>query len=118
MTTLAPPLTAERIDEIARQRVRRGAAWLDDHGPDGWRDFIDLRTLDVDDAENCVLGQVFRFDAREAGVLNGYLYVTVFDRVDPHGEVGGKLASWTYNRGFMALSDYDETMAAWRDYLS
>lgn len=38
-------------------RVARGVALLDERGPQGWRDKIDLDRLDI--IYNCVLDQVF-----------------------------------------------------------
>lgn len=41
------------------ERVLRGAAALDLHGPSDWRDRVDVSVLDVAHSELCVLGQVF-----------------------------------------------------------
>lgn len=41
------------------RRVRRGIDLLDEYGPSGWRDRIDLSTLDLGDPEYCVIGHVF-----------------------------------------------------------
>ena len=38
--------------------VRRGIAWLNENKPD-WRDRINLETLDLSRADNCVLGHVY-----------------------------------------------------------
>jgi hypothetical protein len=43
-------------DTIAA-RVAAGAAWLDKETPDWWH-FIDLGKLQIDDCEQCVLGQL------------------------------------------------------------
>src|SRR4051794_29574206 len=39
-------------------RVAAGAAWLDLHRP-GWIGLVDVDLLQLDDPEECVLGQVF-----------------------------------------------------------
>lgn len=39
--------------------VQRGVALLDAKGPPGWRDRIDLDTLDIGSLTLCVLGQVY-----------------------------------------------------------
>lgn len=41
----------------AADRVAAGIGWLNRHHP-GWRNLIDPALLDLDDACNCVLGQV------------------------------------------------------------
>jgi hypothetical protein len=41
------------------ERVALGVAWLDNVVPD-WRVRVDPGSLDLDDPERCVLGQVFR----------------------------------------------------------
>ena len=46
-----------RLEYIAR--ASDGADLLDVHGPDGWRDKIDLSALDMKDVRFCVLGQVY-----------------------------------------------------------
>ncbi len=40
------------------QRVEAGAAWLDQHRPDWWRE-VDTDTLDIDDCHRCPLGQLW-----------------------------------------------------------
>ena len=42
----------------ALERARRGAALLDEKRP-GWREDVDLRSLDQASCSRCVLGQVF-----------------------------------------------------------
>lgn len=51
--------TQKRIDAEVLERVKTGLAWLEEtHGP-GWEDKIDLDTLDLRDANHCVIGQVY-----------------------------------------------------------
>lgn len=45
------------VSPVASERVQAGATWLDDKVP-GWHNMIDIRTLDVEDADNCILGQL------------------------------------------------------------
>jgi hypothetical protein len=42
------------------ENVKRGAVLLDQERP-GWRDEIDLATLDLSDGCSCILGQVFGY---------------------------------------------------------
>ncbi len=43
----------------ADQAVANGAKYLDEFGPEGWRDKIDLATLDVRRLRSCPLGQLY-----------------------------------------------------------
>lgn len=43
---------------IIEQRVSNGVALLDEHKP-GWRDLVNVYTLDMESTESCILGQVF-----------------------------------------------------------
>lgn len=54
------PLESHKPDRTAEyaERVRKGAALLDDVAP-GWREKIDLSTLDIGDYQQCVLGQLY-----------------------------------------------------------
>jgi hypothetical protein len=45
-------------DELLRERVERGAEYLDEDWPD-WPERIDLETLDLNGGDRCVLGQLF-----------------------------------------------------------
>ena len=45
-------------DELLRERVGRGAVYLDNDIPD-WAERIDISTLDLTGGDHCVLGQVF-----------------------------------------------------------
>lgn len=40
-------------------RVQKGMAFLDEYGPDDWRNAIDLDSLDLREATSCVLGQLY-----------------------------------------------------------
>ncbi len=39
--------------------VGRGIELLDRHGPEGWRQLLDLERLDLSQPEDCVLGQLY-----------------------------------------------------------
>lgn len=41
------------------ERVDAGIALLDERGPEGWDDKINLATLNIANARDCVLGQVY-----------------------------------------------------------
>ena len=49
---------------IFTERVAKGAALLDEKRP-GWVDRIDLDTLDIDNCEDCVLGQAFEAEVHD-----------------------------------------------------
>jgi len=55
-------LPVDPMDEPVSVRVARGVALLDELGPDGWRDRVDLSTLNLMSTEDCVLGQVYGTD--------------------------------------------------------
>jgi hypothetical protein len=59
-----------------QERVVRGTQWLD-HVRPGWRDSLELGTLDLSNGGQCVLGQVFSEEAAaHAGRrMCGYTYV-------------------------------------------
>lgn len=42
-----------------QERARRGAAFLDEHRTDHWRERIDLDKLDIGNECTCVLGQLY-----------------------------------------------------------
>lgn len=58
-------MTKETSMSSIQERVAKGAAWLDEVRP-GWRDAINLDTLDICDGHHCVCGQVFAADALSA----------------------------------------------------
>lgn len=49
--------------ELARERVARGAAWLESVKGKAWVNSIDLYTLNLRSARYCVLGQMFNNEA-------------------------------------------------------
>ena len=54
-------------------RVERGIAFLDEHAEPGWRERIDLSTLDLVNCRACVLGQLYgtyhrALDSRKLGL--------------------------------------------------
>lgn len=63
------------LDTPIEDRVSAGIDWLNENGPAGWWDRIDFDTLNLEDGDECVLGQVFAAAAAEAGSVNGYAYV-------------------------------------------
>lgn len=46
------------LETAMRERVEKGAAFLDKHYP-GWWEHIDLGTLEISSCTTCVLGQVY-----------------------------------------------------------
>lgn len=114
----------------AHAAVERGAAWLDEHCAD-WFKEIDLSQLNLSDPEVCVLGQTARclldeeptFD-RYGKVLDFYAENTTRDRV------GGSRQKWASSRGFdieyadvkqwrlgMHPARYEMLTIAWRLYI-
>jgi hypothetical protein len=92
-----------------RERVERGAAWLDEVKPE-WRTLIDAEILRMYSPQFCVLGQVFSVEAHEAGLSNGYSYAF---HVAP--EVS---ARWVIDHGFESSGeDYSTLRAAWLGFL-
>jgi len=66
----------KRIDQItlanARERVRRGAQYLDEHDPDWYRS-VNPESLELSDGSHCVLGQLhgdFRLGLGRAHMIN------------------------------------------------
>jgi hypothetical protein len=66
----------KRIEQItlenARERVRRGARYLDEHHPD-WHRSIDAESLELSDGSHCVLGQLhgdFRLGLGRSQMIN------------------------------------------------
>lgn len=55
------------------EQIALGAAWLDEHKP-GWERLIDPQMLDMHNTCKCVLGQVFKKEAEQANVVDGFDY--------------------------------------------
>lgn len=49
----------EPNQEAMESAVQAGIAWLDEHGPEDWRSLVNVRILDINSTQYCVLGQVF-----------------------------------------------------------
>jgi hypothetical protein len=63
--------TRQITEENVRERVRRGAEYLDDMDP-GWHRRVDADTLGLEDGQHCVLGQLhgdFRLGLGRSQVL-------------------------------------------------
>lgn len=105
------PTTTSTAPRPAADRVADGAAWLDLHQP-GWTALVDVDLLQLDDPEECVLGQVFG-DYRRVDLLTlgeaieyGFESFEVFD-VEPGG-----------GADYQALdADYDALEDAWQDLI-
>lgn len=59
MVEIAEGLPENPMDEPVADRVARGVALLDEWGPAGWRERVDLDTLDMAWGTTCVIGQVY-----------------------------------------------------------
>lgn len=104
--------------------VARGIAWLDEEVP-GWRDRINLGTLNVGELRNCVLGQVFGAEAEAEGASDGFMYVASGAWERRHypertsAEVVTGSGSWARTHGFdISFADYEELTAEWREVLA
>ena len=103
-----------------QERVRRGAKLLDSR-PEltGWRDRIDLTTLDLGSASHCVLGQVYLDAATKEAAERGFPF---YGCAYFHGEDALGLATYAdvVAHGFNFV-DYDDDLPildeAWRTYL-
>lgn len=103
-----------------RERVERGAAWLNRTKP-GWRDLIDLDTLNLAYGDSCVLGQVFADEADESDgmVSDGFDYAIEY--LAP-----AQGTNWASGHGFDQSIDftagaslnYAPLTDAWKRYLN
>lgn len=119
MQTLDPPVIAPAhpfIQEL-RERARNGATLLDERRP-GWRERINLRTLDIGCGENCVVAQEYGDwpDGKRE------LYGTIDDRrAIAHGFVVGpgdlSATSIALGRAVRLEDAYELLNAAWREEL-
>lgn len=95
-------LTIEAPTKVqAPPEIRRGVEILDERGPEGWRERIDLDRLNIAQARDCILGQCFGMyaDGREAMNLT-------------HAEVR--------DCGFVPTFSHSSSdlTASWHDYLA
>lgn len=101
-------MSEAREPEFFEDRVRRGAAWMDENAPMNWRDKVNLQTFVMTSPCMCVLGQVF-----------GNYWDVAGDR---------KPVGWAINHGFMLDDDpnlsvddaeleWDNLERAWVKYL-
>jgi len=69
----------------ADEAVATGIQWLNQNAPENWRELVDLDKLDIDDPEDCILGQVF------ADKANNFDYVR---------EVSWSQLGWKFVNGY------------------
>jgi hypothetical protein len=120
---------SETITPTIRERIEKGAAWLDSVKPT-WRDLIDIDSLDLGDTERCVLGQVFHDEYLAADEKN--CLVSGFGYVDQRVRNGfmddGRdwtyanraTAAWHCEQGFEINLDTESYLAvtrAWQHYI-
>lgn len=102
----------------AEERVRKGIAFLDHHGPEGWRDKIDLDMLDVGCVSECVLSQIYRDGDFIIGFNIGCDALGIF--ADGDAPLCGFESWYIYNRqecdGYG--DDFEELNEAWKRILS
>ena len=122
-------ITAPAITPTLRERIEKGAAWLDSVKP-SWRDLIDISALDLGDTRNCVLGQVFHDEYLAAdedlGLVSGFGYVDQrvrngFLDGDGRNTARANLATsdWHREHGFeidLNVESYLPVTRAWQHY--
>ena len=101
------------------ERVIRGFDYLTDYYGPEWQDAIDVETLDLSSACNCVLGQL----------ANDYWDV-YFNNINNKWHSMEEFIVWSYNHGFSidetnsdsyqynhdkAVADYKELTRTWRN---
>lgn len=96
------------------KRVQRGIAFLDSMGPEGWREMLNLETLDLSHTHSCVFGQIFTRDVspEDIGWVSGF-WVATHDRFP---ELNGDFKKLR-KLGFEADEpdeSYAETTEAWK----
>ena len=109
-----------------QERVVRGTRWLD-HVRPGWRDSLELGTLDLSNGGQCVLGQVFSEEAAayDGRKVCGYSYVLTAvitpaewldcpDWPSAHGFEGDypPLAAWEETLGGLGSAALEDELAA------
>lgn len=104
----------EAVIDLVRQRVQRGADFLDEHDP-GWERRVDPNVLLLDLCSRCVLGQL-------AGLEQGTPWDSIVEK--SIGEVAmtedcNANGAWLYLHGFDSLDGIDAEYALlttlWRD---
>lgn len=94
-------------------RVRRGAALLDERGPASWRARVNRVTLDLRHPSHCVVGQTYRVQSDPFAAYDEALYGLGAPRhSDTH--------TWAVEHGFEGDGplDYGRLTLAWRAYLT
>lgn len=76
----------QELEISVEQRVSNGARWLDENFP-GWTDRINIGTLELEDASNCICGQVFgqesqTWDSNLKGMGYWYAERTLFSEAN------------------------------------
>lgn len=47
------------LEQSAVAAVERGEAWMDKHAPEDWYKRVNVTKLDINNAENCIMGQAY-----------------------------------------------------------
>ncbi len=95
-----------KTHKAIRDRVEKGAAWLDDREP-GWEGRINLGELFISDVTQCICGQVFLENLENSAwnTVNGYDYAQRLDGFQP-GTMGFETLNWNNaNAEYGALGD-------------
>jgi hypothetical protein len=110
-------ITAPVISPTPRERVEKGAAWLDEVKPE-WRHEINTNELRMYSPRSCVLGQVFSTEAYEAGTSNGYSHAFTLTGTHDYRWMTDHGYKWMIDHGFeVAQESYEELAEAWLRYL-
>lgn len=105
--------------ETMATRIQRGVALLDEKAGVGWVHHIDLPRLDLADANQCVLGELYETEARQFGMSGYGLALWGFyggpDTVDPiiNWYEGNGAADYGFCR-WDDESSYDNLTRAWK----
>jgi hypothetical protein len=115
-------ITAPVISPTLRERIEKGAAWLNKVKPE-WRDLVDISDLDLASGFYCVLGQVFHDEAEEYGYADGFDYAIGYVvPVPPASAFNQNRAAWMEEHGFdlryVPSIDYRPLTATWQRYLT
>ena len=95
---MTAPLAPERTLTPYDEAVLEAAALLDERGPTGWRELVDLESLNLVDCHHCMLAQIyggFTQGLRDLGMDYSSHRVRAFSGSRAH-----------------------EMQVAWRDYLT
>jgi hypothetical protein len=102
-----------RLNKEAVARVERGAALLDEKGPEDWYLKVNLDNFDMGDGSRCVIGQVYR--GREDGFGR---YGLGLSQLGLRLEGGGTRGPAWHGFDESSRAGFEALERAWTDYLT